>query len=220
MKHYLDELIKRYPILEPCREAVFNAYEIMAGSFKMGRKLLIAGNGGSAADAEHIVGELMKGFVLPRTVDKDLGRKLREIDSIKGAELSEKLQKAVPAISLCNHNSLNTAILNDIDGKMCFAQQVYGYGMAEDILLAISTSGNSDNILYASVTAKALGLTVIGMTGSSGGKLASIADVTIAVDERETYKVQELHMPIYHCLCLMLEDYFWGNYESSRCKKQ
>lgn len=210
MEHYIDELIKRYPILESCRDSIFNTYEIMLESFKMGRKLLIAGNGGSAADAEHIVGELMKGFKLPRKVDVNLIRKLKDIDGKMGDELSDKLQKTIPAISLCNHNSLNTAVSNDTDGKMCFAQQVYGYGVAGDILLAISTSGNSDNILYAAITAKALGLTVIGMTGSGGGKLASIADLTIAVDERETYKVQELHMPIYHCVCMMLERDLFG----------
>lgn len=210
MEHYLDELIKRYPILEPCKEAIFNSYEIMSESFKMGRKLLIAGNGGSAADAEHIVGELMKGFRLPRKIDMNLIKKLKDIDSIMGVELSDRLQKTIPAISLCNHNSLNTAILNDIDGKMCFAQQVYGYGVAGDILLAISTSGNSENILYAAITAKALGLTVIGMTGNGGGKLSAIADLTIAVEEKETYKVQELHMPIYHCVCMMLERDFFG----------
>lgn len=210
MEHYLDDLIKRYPILESCRKSIFNTYGIMLESFKMGRKLLIAGNGGSAADAEHIVGELMKGFKLPRKIDVNLVRKLKDIDDKMGDELSDKLQKTIPAISLCNHNSLNTAVLNDTDGKMCFAQQVYGYGVAGDILLAISTSGNSDNILYAAITAKALGLTVIGMTGSGGGKLASIADLTIAVDERETYKVQELHMPIYHCVCMMLERDLFG----------
>lgn len=210
MEHYLDELIKRYPILESCRADIFNTYEIMSESFRMGRKLLIAGNGGSAADAEHIVGELMKGFKLPRKIDVNLIRKLKDIDDKMGVELSDKLQKTIPAISLCNHNSLNTAVSNDIDGKMCFAQQVYGYGVEGDILLAISTSGNSENILYAAITAKALGLIVIGMTGNGGGKLSTIADLTIAVDEKETYKVQELHMPIYHCVCMMLERDFFG----------
>lgn len=209
-ENYLDELIERYPVLKPCRESIFEAYRIMSEGFKKRKKLLVAGNGGSAADAEHITGELMKGFMLSRKVDMNLSRKLKEIDSRKGAELSEKLQQALPVISLCNHNSLNTAVLNDIDGKICFAQQVYGYGMTGDILLAISTSGNSENVIYAAITAKALGLTVIGMTGRGGGELASVADLAIAVDEKETYKVQELHMPVYHCLCMMLEREFFG----------
>lgn len=209
-EYYLDDLIKRYPKLMPCRETIFAAYEILTECFEKGRKLLIAGNGGSAADAEHIAGELMKGFVLPRKVDEDMSRKLKEIDDQKGMELSEKLQKALPVISLCNHNSLNTAFLNDVDGKLCFAQQVYGYGAEGDVLLAISTSGNSENVLYAAITAKAEGLTVLGLTGSGGGKLSDVVDLMIAVDEEETYKVQELHLPIYHCLCLMVEEKMFG----------
>lgn len=214
VENYLDDLIKRYPALESCKADIFAAYGIMSESFRSGGKLLIAGNGGSASDAEHIVGELMKGFRLSRKVsadcDMDFIRRLKEIDAVRGAELSEKLQKALPAISLCGHNALNTAVFNDIDGKICFAQQVYGYGSAGDVLLAISTSGNSDNILYAAVAAKALGLSVIGLTGSGGGQLASIADLTVSVDERETYKVQEMHLPIYHCICMMLEERFFG----------
>ena len=120
------------------------------------------------------------------------------------------MQNALPAIALTSHTSLNTAFLNDVDGKLCFAQQVNGYGMKGDVFMAMSTSGNSENILYAAITAKAKGLKVIGLTGKGGGKLASLADVMIAVDEEETYRAQELHVPVYHCLCLMLEEYFFG----------
>ncbi len=209
-EYYLEDLMKRYPMLMPCREAISASYKMLTECFAKGGKLLIAGNGGSAADADHITGELMKGFVLPRKVDEQMSRKLKEIDVLKGMELSEKLQKALPVISLCNHNSLNTAFLNDVDGKLCFAQQVYGYGTEGDVLFAITTSGNSENILYAAITAKAEGMTVVGLTGRGGGKLSAIADLMIAVDETETYKVQELHLPIYHCLCLMVEERMFG----------
>lgn len=210
MNKYVEQLIERYPVLEPSSDAIYKAYEILVTSYENAGKLLIAGNGGSAADADHIVGELMKGFVLPRKLDDDLKHRLCEIDTNMGTELSEKLQKALPAIALSNHNSLNTAFLNDVDGSMYFAQQVNGFGEATDVFLGISTSGNSKNIIYAAITAKAKGLKVIGLTGKGGGRLASLADVVIAVDEKETYKIQELHLPVYHCLCLMLEEKFFG----------
>lgn len=210
MNRYIDELIERYPILESSKESICKAYEIIAESYENSGKLLIAGNGGSSSDSDHIVGELMKGFVLSRKLDDTLKAKLCEIDEGMGLELSEKLQGALPAIALSNHNSLNTAFLNDVDGSMCFAQQVNGYGTPNDVFLGISTSGNSKNIIYAAITAKAKGLKVIGLTGRGGGKLAAIADVVIAVDEKETYKIQELHLPVYHCLCLMLEERFFS----------
>lgn len=210
MYRYIDELIERYPILESSKESICKAYEIIAESYENSGKLLIAGNGGSSSDSEHIVGELMKGFLLPRKLDDTLKAKLCKIDETIGAELSEKLQGALPAIALSNHGSLNTAFLNDVDGSMCFAQQVNGYGEEKDVFLGISTSGNSRNIINAAITARAKGLKVIGLAGRGGGKLAGIADVTITVDEKETYKVQELHLPVYHCLCLMLEERFFG----------
>jgi D-sedoheptulose 7-phosphate isomerase len=210
MYNKIDELIKRYPVLIKNKEDIMNAYKIIRLSYENGGKLLIAGNGGSSSDADHIVGELMKGFVLPRKINDELRQRLIDIDADKGTELADRLQNALPAIALSNHNSLNTAFLNDVDGTMCFAQQTHGYGVADDVLLAISTSGNSKNIIYASIVAKAKGLKVIGLTGQGGGTLAKLADVMIAVDEKETYKIQELHLPIYHCLCLMLEDYFFG----------
>lgn len=206
----IEELIQRYPLLSSNQGEIYKAYELMKTSYEDRGKLLVAGNGGSASDAEHIVGELMKGFKLPRRMDEALGERFIAIDDACGAELADKLQNALPAIALTSHTSLNTAFLNDVDGKLCFAQQVNGYGMKGDVFMAMSTSGNSENILYAAITAKAKGLKVIGLTGKGGGKLASLADVMIAVDEEETYSAQELHVPVYHCLCLMLEEYFFG----------
>lgn len=210
MKELIEGLIHRYPILCANRNSISKAFDVLKECFESGRKLLVVGNGGSASDAEHIVGELMKEFILSRKVSEEFAEKLREIDGEKGAELADKLQQALPVIALSNHNSLNTAFQNDVDGRLCFAQQVNGYGEAGDVLLAISTSGNSQNILYSVITAKAKGMKVIGLTGRGGGKLKELADEIIAVNESVTYKIQELHLPIYHCLCLMLEEYFWG----------
>lgn len=206
----MDELIERYPVLESARESIIEAFHVLLTCFQQNRKLLIAGNGGSAADAEHIVGELMKSFVLPRKINENLKEKMKNIDDNLGSELADKLEQALPAIALSNHNSLNTAFLNDVDGKLCFAQQILGYGVAGDVFLAISTSGNSMNILYASIVAKAKGMKVIALTGRGGGRLALTSDVVIAVDEQATYKVQELHLPIYHCLCRMVEEEMFG----------
>lgn len=220
MEKYIDALLKRYPILEDNRRQLMDAYELLEKCYAHKGKLLIAGNGGSASDADHIVGELMKGFRRPRRMEKELADKLRRQDNSLGNELAEKLQCGLPAIALSNHNSLNTAFLNDVDGNMCFAQQILGYGGAGDSFLGISTSGNSRNILFAAVVAKAKGLSVIGLTGKGGGRLSEFTDVLIDVAERETYKIQELHMPIYHCLCLALEDSFFGEDRSCRKKEK
>lgn len=209
MQRYIEQLINRYPVLEANEKEIFSAYEFLAKSYEQGGKLLIAGNGGSAADAEHIVGELMKGFMLPRSVSEEWKNRLRGVDEAMGARLAAKLQGALPAIALSDHSSLNTAFLNDVDGAMCFAQQVWGYGKEHDVLLAISTSGNSENVLYAAVAAKARQMGVIALTGRSGGRLRAIADVTVAVGAEETYQVQELHLPVYHCICRMLEEHFF-----------
>lgn len=207
---YVNNLLVRYPILESAGADIRRAYEVMENSFACKGKLLVCGNGGSAADAEHIVGELMKGFCLPRNLDRAMMNALKKTDSEFGGKLAEKLQRALPAIALSNHNSLNTAFLNDVDGLLCYAQQVMGYGNPGDIFMGISTSGNSGNILYAAVTARAKGLKVIGLAGQNGGKLREYADVCIRVNETDTYKVQELQLPVYHCLCLMLEERFFG----------
>ena len=206
----LQTLIGRYPQLEACRIDIISAYESLEASYEKGRKLLIGGNGGSAADAEHIVGELMKGFVKPRQLSLSEQGALRKIDDGMGEVLSNNLQSALPAIAITGHEALSTAYLNDVDAACGFAQQVYGYGMEGDVFLGISTSGNSKNILYAAVAAKAKGLSVIGLTGRKGGNLKDIADICICVPEDETYKIQELHLPVYHALCLMLEERFFG----------
>ena len=205
----LDELIVRYPILENQRVNVEAAYMVLEEAFTNGKKLLVAGNGGSAADAEHIVGELMKGFVKKRPLNEDMLCSLSEIDEKEGRAIGEKLQGALPAIALVDHVALSTAFINDVDPLLGFAQQINGYGNEGDVFLGISTSGNSKNILSACTVAKAKGLKVIGLTGGTGGKLKEKADVVIVVNESETYKIQELHLPIYHTLCLMLEEHFF-----------
>ena len=205
----LDELIKRYPILERVREDIEAVYGILERCYENGGKLLIAGNGGSAADAEHIVGELMKGFVKRRPVTEEMKEALEKADPVRGKELSEKLQGGLPAIALVDHAALSTAFANDVDGMLSYAQQVNGYGKPGDVFLGISTSGNAENVMYAAVTAKAKGMQVVGLTGKDGGKLAGIADAAVIVPEMETYKIQELHLPVYHALCLMLEHRFY-----------
>ncbi len=209
---YLDRLVARYPALKCCKTNIQKAYQVMVQCFESGNKLLIAGNGGSCADSQHIVGELMKGFKLPRKCSAEFAEKMCKIDSTRGLELAEKLQGGLPSIALTDHQALNSAYVNDVQngGLLTYAQQVYGYGRNGDVLIGISTSGNSQNIMNAVVVAKAIGMRVIGLTGVHGGELAKIADVAIKAPETETYLIQELHLPIYHCLCLMLEEKFFG----------
>lgn len=209
MKH-IDLLMERYPILESAKEDIIAAYLLMEKSFANGGKLLVAGNGGSAADAEHIVGELMKGFKMARKPKPDFVEILVAVDKELGVVLSENLQGALPAIALDGHPSLSTAYMNDCEPLLCFAQQVNGYGNPGDVFLGISTSGNSKNVLYAATTARAKGLKVIGLTGAKDSKLSQMSDVCIRAPHTETYMIQELHLPIYHCLCLMLEERFFG----------
>lgn len=206
---HVDVLMERYPELEESRNDIIEAYEIFKESYENGGKLLVAGNGGSAADSEHIVGELMKGFEKPRTLDEGYQTKLKEVDTELGEVLATNLQGALPAIALDGHLALTTAYMNDCEPLLCFAQQVNGYGKQGDVFLGISTSGNSKNILYAAVTAKAKGMKVIGLTGKKDSKLAQLADVTIHSSQTRTYMIQEQHLPIYHCLCLMLEETFY-----------
>ncbi len=203
------QLIERYPLLAAVEVQINDAYEAMYECFASGHKLLIAGNGGSAADADHIVGELMKGFIKKRPLSEELKKSLQNLDHIQGAELSRQLQQGLPAIALHNHQALNTAVLNDIDGTVMYAQQVCGYGQSGDIFLGISTSGNSVDVYNAALIAKAKKMKVIGLLGKDGGKIKDISDVSIVVPEMETYKIQELHLPIYHALCLMLEKKFF-----------
>ena len=206
---YLEELVERYPALDAVKDDVRKAYELLEACYEQGGKLLIAGNGGSCADAEHIVGELMKGFVKRREVSDSFAECLRSADEVRGAELAKKLQGGLPAIALPVQAGLSTAYLNDFDGDLIFAQQTYGYGRPGDVLIGISTSGNAKNVMYAMTVAKALGMKTIGLTGKDGGALKREADVSVVVPETETFKIQELHLPVYHALCLMLEERFF-----------
>ena len=207
---HLDMLLERYPALECCKNSILNAYCMMEESYLSQHKLLVAGNGGSAADSEHIVGELMKGFKLPRPINGELAKACQDIDMQMGATIAEHLQGTLPAIALTGHPGLSTAFMNDCVPELVFAQQMLGFGQTGDSFLAISTSGNSKNIIYAAIVAKAKGVKIVGLTGSKPSRLAELADVCIQVPETETYKIQELHLPVYHCLCLMLEERFFG----------
>lgn len=207
---YIDYLIDRYPVLEECKECIIEAYLLLEECYMKGRKLLIAGNGGSAADAEHMAGELMKKFKIPRPISKELRERLIETDPIRGKSLAKNLECPLRAIPLVSHEALMTAYMNDVDGVSVFAQEVFGFGEEGDVFLGISTSGDSENIIYAAVIAKTVGIKVLGLTGIEGGELAKIADVCIKVPQSETYIIQEYHLPIYHCLCLMLEDKFFN----------
>lgn len=206
---FLEELTERYPVLKPVEGDIRGAYEVLKQSFENGGKLLLAGNGGSCADAEHIVGELMKGFVKKRPVTEKFAERLCGADPVRGKKLAECLQQGLPAIALTNHAALTTAFSNDVNPNMAFAQQVSCYGAEGDVFLGITTSGNSENILYAAAAAAAKGMKVLGLTGRDGGELKRFSDVCIVVPEQETFKIQELHLPVYHALCLMLEEHFF-----------
>lgn len=206
----LEELFGRYPELGTIKDQILAAYGLLESCFSSGRKLLVAGNGGSCADAEHIVGELMKGFVKPRKLPPELKERLAAEDPERGAVLAESLQGSLPAIALTGHPGLTTAFANDVNGEMAFAQQLLGYGVEGDVFLGISTSGNSKNVDYAVTAARAKGIRVIGLTGRDGGRLGKRADIAVIVPETETFKIQELHLPVYHALCLMLEERFFS----------
>ena len=209
LQNIMEKLIRRYPVLDSMREEITDAYCILEECFAHDGKLLIAGNGGSAADAEHIAGELMKRFRKPRPVTDELAQKMESLDPERGKKLAKNLERGLMAIPLTAHEALTTAYINDVDGLGVFAQQLLGFGRPGDVFLGISTSGNSQNIINATVVARARGIKVIGLTGATGGELAAVSDVTIKVPETETYMIQELHLPVYHCLCLMLEEHFF-----------
>ncbi|SEP97804.1 D-sedoheptulose 7-phosphate isomerase [Lachnospiraceae bacterium RM5] len=206
----VNELILRYPVLEKDFDSIIEAYECLKKSYLSGGKLLLAGNGGSAADCEHISGELMKSFKIPRKIELNFSKKLVDIDEKIGQDLSEKLEKGLVTIPLVSNKALITAYINDVGADNIFAQQLFVLGEKNDVFLAISTSGNSENIIRTVVTAKAIGMKVIGLTGKDGGRLAKMSDISIIAPEMDTFKIQELHLPIYHCLCMMLEKYFFG----------
>ena len=211
LQKHVDLLMERYPVLKSCEKEIIDAYFVMQVSYENGGKLPVAGNGGSAADSEHIVGELMKGFKMARKSSAEYAEKLLEAEPELGKVLAENLQGALPAIALDGHLALSTAYMNDCEPLLCFAQQINGYGKEGDVFLGISTSGNSKNVLYASTVAKAKGMKVLGLTGQQDSKLSVYADVCVKAPETETCIIQELHLPIYHCWCLMLEDYFFGS---------
>ncbi|MBQ4054315.1 MAG: SIS domain-containing protein [Clostridia bacterium] len=205
----INDLIVRYPALEECREGIEKAKEAIIDCYEKGGKLLLCGNGGSAADCDHIVGELMKGFMLPRFLSDEKKAEMKKNCPLVDDALLSKLQGALPAVSLPSVTALNSAFCNDVDAELVYAQPLMSLAKEKDVLIAISTSGNSKNVFAAAKVAKALGIKVVALTGKGGGKLASVADVLISAPETETYKVQELHLPIYHCLCAMVEKYFF-----------
>lgn len=219
---YIESLTRRYPGLGGVKDDIAKAYLVMEECYRNGGKLLIAGNGGSAADAEHIAGELMKSFKLPRPVDAGFAEKLEAVDVARGRRLARELECGLMAIPLSAHEALSTAYINDVGSAGMFAQQLFGFARPNDVFLGISTSGSSDNVINAAVVARAGGLKVIALTGANGGELAGMADVAVKVPETETYMVQELHLPVYHCWCLMLEESFFGREQAcdseSRCR--
>jgi D-sedoheptulose 7-phosphate isomerase len=210
-RYFIDELVSRYPQLLAVKDEIQNAADALIKCYQGGGKVLLCGNGGSCSDSDHIVGELMKGFENKRRIGEPLKKQLSEIAGERGDYLAEKLQQGLPAISLTAHSALITAVANDTDADLIFAQQVVGYGNAGDIIIGISSSGNSQNVIDALITAKAKEMIVIGLTGETGGKMKPFCDILINVPGRRTAFVQELHLPVYHVLCLMVENYFFGN---------
>lgn len=211
---HVERLIRRYPQLAQCRGQILASYELIRACYDAQGMLLVCGNGGSGADAEHIVGELMKEFAVKRPLpaqDQQMLRALsRELTGQDGELLAGHLQGALPAVTLTSNIALSTAYANDAVPELAFAQQVYGYGRAGSVLLGISTSGNSKNVLYALMTAKLKGMKTVGLTGEGGGKMREVCDACICVPASFTPDVQELHLPVYHCLCRMLEEAYFG----------
>ncbi len=205
----LHRLVERYPELAVCIPAIIKAFDLLQMTYRHGNKLLVCGNEGSAADSEHIVGELMKSFALPRPVPEAVRQELIEALPDVGEMLADKLQGALPAISLVSHSALITAHSNDVAADMVFAQQVYGYGRPGDAVLGISTSGNAMNVIHALQVGHALGLHTIGLTGRNGGKMRALCDAAICVPADSTADIQERHLPVYHALCMMLEEAFF-----------
>jgi D-sedoheptulose 7-phosphate isomerase len=206
---YLDELVSRYPALAAVRGEIDAAFHAVVDCYGAGGKVLVCGNGGSAADADHIVGELMKGYLSLRRIPAVTREKLRAADPELGPVLGEKLQGALPAINISAISAFATAFGNDVSAELAFAQAVNGYGRSGDVLIGISTSGNAANVRAALAVARALGMRSIGLTGRGGGRMAGRCDVLIAVPATRTFEVQELHLPVYHCLCAMVEAHFF-----------
>lgn len=205
----LTKLIKRYPDLENTLPQIELAIKAIIETYNNSGKVLLGGNGGSASDCEHMAGELMKSFVRKRKIDQKLKNKLIEIDPINGEYIADTLETPLRAVALTSHPSLSTAYANDRDPYLVFAQQLLGFGESGDIFIGFSTSGNSKNILYTTILAKAMGITVISMTGEAGGKLAKESDIAIKAPSNETYRIQEYHLPIYHAICIEVEKHFF-----------
>lgn len=214
MINYIEQMVVEEPSLAECLTPVVRAQDLLQNCLAMGKKILVCGNGGSAADSEHIVGELMKGFHLKRPVDTQFRHRLNEhFGDENGEDLADHLQGAMPAISLVSQSALLTAFMNDVDASMVFAQQVYGYGKPGDCLLVLSTSGNSKNIIKAVQVAAACGVKTIGMTGENGGELAPLCEVCIRVPSNSTPVIQQYHQKVYHALCAELEVHFFGSHQ-------
>lgn len=205
----LDLCIQRYPELEVCREDMQKTIDRLISCYENNGKLLICGNGGSCADAEHIVGELMKGFLKKRPIPSDKRQEMIANEP-QVADLLDNLQEGLSAIPLTSFAALNSAFCNDVEPSMIYAQNVLALAKPGDVLLGLSTSGNSKNVVNAALVARSLGITVITMTGENGGKLRDISDICIRVPAVETYQVQELHLPVYHTLCAAVEQHFYS----------
>ena len=204
----LNDLILRYPVLGAVSADVERAFDMLKSTYEADGTVYVCGNGGSCADSEHIVGELMKSFKKKRPLCENMREKLGEYGA-RGARLGEKLEGGLRAVSLCGHPGLSTAYANDADPALVYAQQLCTLGREGDLLIAVSTSGNSENCVFAALVAGAKGLKTIALVGGSGGELKDVCDASLVVPEKETYKVQELHLPVYHCLCAMLEEEFF-----------
>ena len=205
----LEKLLSRYPELQSCRSSIEEAYHLLCESFKEEKKLLLCGNGGSCADCDHIAGELLKGFCRNRPLSQEQKNFLQAMASERGGMLGEKLQQAFPVVNLCAHSAVITAVANDTDANLIFAQQIMGLGEQGDVLLCVCPKGYAENVLNAIAAARLKGMKVIGMTSESGGAMRDLCDVRIGVPEQEVYLTQELHLPVYHALCLMLEAHFF-----------
>jgi D-sedoheptulose 7-phosphate isomerase len=206
---YLEELLARYPVLAPCRGDIESALAALTTCFSAGGKLLVCGNGGSAADSDHIVAELMKGFLRLRPLPEDFRGKLCAVDPVLGGVLAAKLQGALPTINITTLTAVSSAFANDVSAELAYAQAVNGYGKPGDTLLGISTSGNAANVRSALCVARARGMKTIGLSGKGGGKMAPLCDILVAVPATRTFEIQELHLPVYHCICATLEAHFF-----------
>ena len=206
-----EELFSNYPTLKNCKEDILLSFQLIRDCYNQKGKLLVCGNGGSAADSEHIVGELLKGFLQQRRINERFLNKLVNLFPNDGLELGKKIQEALPAISLTGQSAFSTAFSNDVSPVTVFAQQVYAFGLEQDILFAISTTGNSQNVLNAIKISRVIGMKSIGLTGQEGGAMKKLCDVAICVPGTQTFRIQELHLPVYHAICAMLEAEFFPN---------